>query len=471
MDFLKEFFQTLLGSFNFKKGAKKTSFSDEKTVFSNTQLLGVANPSIENPIRLQKQKKILFYVAIGVIIIAVIIALISFSAVRNSYCIDIEKKVKEKTLKYAEKNELIPLLNGDYTTINLKDMYKDESPISFNSKECLGTVKITKVNDDFIQTLDITNCNYCSTDKRYGKWTNETNKYNKKVSIVDVIPYYNYYSLEKYVTPWTNWLSSEKISTQKDKKYNVFLPLDTKQLPKLNEKAEIINYEVENKNYYSYRDKQWKFYRNNLNNYSALSSTAPEGYPNKDSATEVLSSPSMWSQNYPNEYPYRTITTKTAYRWYYEKDGNKIFWNSGEYLVDSPDEKYKKDTQDSVKIYSYQDKMWRWYYGTEKRIYGSYSSVATPNYPYSDPEITRYTNWTGFKDVSYRDSSNASYREEKIDIYSKYRIHYNIVSLLNLEKYVSREEIEKKLNKTIPEIYQDSTIKLDIEYRYKYRKK
>jgi hypothetical protein len=52
------------------------------------------------------------------------------------------------------------------------------------------------------------------------------------------------------------------ISTKKDEKYNVFLPLDNNQLPKINEKAEIINYEVENKNYYSYRDKQWKFYRN-----------------------------------------------------------------------------------------------------------------------------------------------------------------------------------------------------------------
>jgi len=472
MEFLKEFFQTLLGSFKRTKGSSNTSYTEEKPVFLNTQLLGVPTSTIENPIKIQKQKKMLFYVAIGVIVISIIIALIGFSLVRNGYCVDIEKKVKEQTLKYAEKKELIPLLDGEHTIINLKDMYQEEPSIKFNDKECFGTVKITKVDGNYIQTLDITNCDYCSTEKRYSKWTKETTKYYKNTTIVDVVPYYNYYSLEKYVTSWTNWLSSDKISTKKDKKYDVFLPLDTNQLPQINDKAEIISYEIENKNYYSYRDKQWLFYQNNINNYSALSSTAPEGYPNKDWATEVLTPPSDWSQDYPNEYPYRTITTNTAYRWYYEKDGNKVFWKNGEYTADRPGEKYMQDFQDSVQIYSYQDRRWRWYYGTQSRLYNSsYTSVASPYFPYIDTEITRYTNWSFFEDVSHLNSSNSSYREQKTDVYSRYRIHYNIVSFLNLKEYISRDEIEKKLNKSISEIHQDPTVRLDIEYRYIYRKK
>lgn len=472
MEFLKEFFQTLLGSFKSTKGSKNTQTVVKKPIFSNTQLLGVPTSSIENPIKTQKSKKIIFYIAIGVIIISIITGLIGFFAVRNGYCTDIEKKVKDKTLEYAKNKEIIPSLDGEFVNINLEDMYKEESPIKFNDKECKGTVKITKVNDKYIQTLNITDCDYCSTEKRYSSWTKETDKYNDKVAIVDVIPYYNYYTLEKYVTSWSNWFPSSMISTKKDEKYNVFLPLDTNQLPKINDKAEIINYEVENKNYYSYRDKQWKFYKYNLNNYSILSSTAPANYPNKDSATEMLTAPSEWSQNYPTEYDYRIITTKIAYRWFYEKDGNKIFWKNGEYLVDSPGEKYKKDYKDSVKIYSFQDKMWRWYSGTQRRLYNSsYLSAATTNYPYIDSEITRYTNWTSFKDVSDLNATNASYREQKIDVYSRYRINYNIISFLNLKEYISRDEFEKKLDKSIPEIYQDPTLRIDIKFKYIYRKK
>jgi hypothetical protein len=102
MEFLKEFFQTLLGSFKLPKGSKNTQTVEEKPLFSNTQLLGVPTSTIENPIKIQKTKKIIFYIAIGVIILSILIALIGFFSVRNGYCIDIEKKVKEKTLEYAK---------------------------------------------------------------------------------------------------------------------------------------------------------------------------------------------------------------------------------------------------------------------------------------------------------------------------------------------------------------------------------
>ena len=59
MEFLKEFFQTLLGSFKRTKGSSNTSYTEEKPVFSNTQLLGVPTSTIENPIKIQKQKKML----------------------------------------------------------------------------------------------------------------------------------------------------------------------------------------------------------------------------------------------------------------------------------------------------------------------------------------------------------------------------------------------------------------------------
>ncbi|MDD2377539.1 MAG: hypothetical protein PHD10_02260 [Bacilli bacterium] len=466
MEFLKDFFNVLFGSFK-KENIQKSNAQSNDNPFSNEQLLGVPESSIINPIEIQKKKKKLFYIIIIVIIIAIIIGIIAFFIVRSNYCFNIEKRVKEVTLNYAEDNDMLPIIEGEHIIINLKEIGES---VKFNNKPCGGTVKITKYQDEYIQTLDVTDCNYCTTSKRYSKWSQETEKYSDKARIIDVIPYYNYRNVSNYDTAWTNWVPTEKVNKKEDEKYKVKLPTDLNVLPKLNENVEIVKYDVETKNYYSHRDKMWKFYKNNLNTYSGFSSTAPKGYPNKDSSTEIYTEPTAWSPDYPDEYDYRIIDKKTAYRWYYEEDKNKVYWNSGEYSPESPGEKYKKDYTDHIYVYSYKDRKWRWYYGNNKRYYSSYRSTATNAYKYKDSGISMYTGWTSFRNYSERNASNASYREEKINVHYRYRINYNIIYDNVLKNYVTKGEIEKTLDKPIEEIVKDPTIKLDVTYKFRYKK-
>ncbi|MDD2434684.1 MAG: hypothetical protein PHO63_00315 [Bacilli bacterium] len=467
MDYIKDFINAMLGSFK-KDNLRQDKTTEPSNPFQKKQLLGVPESSIINPIKIQQQKKKFFYLTIIVIVIALIIGLIAFFGVRGNYCTNIEKITKEIVLNYAEKEALLPMIEGEHIIIDLSQI---DDPIMFNDKECGGTVKITKYQDKYIPTIDLTDCNYCTTSKRYPKWSNETDKYNDKEVIVDVIPYYNYYTVENSNTAWTGWTPEEEINPKEDEKYKVKLPKNLNILPKLNDNVEIVKYDVETKNYYSYRDKMWKFYRYNINTYSDFSSTAPTGYPKKDTSTLIITEQTEWSPNYPDTYEYRNIYTKTGYRWYYEENNEKKYWNNGEYTPDSPGEKYRKDLSDSINVYSYVDSKWRWSYGEQLRGYGSYRSTPDNYYKYKDEGLTIYSNWSNFSDRSYRNTSNASYREEKTNIHYRYRINYNIISKAIFGNTpVTKEDLLKKLNLSIEEIIKDPTIKLEVTYKFKYKK-
>lgn len=47
---------------------------------------------------------------------------------------------------------------------------------------------------------------------------------------------------------------------------------------------------------YRYRDKVWRWYNGNKRTYSRYHATSPEGMPYKDEATEILGSPTSWSE-------------------------------------------------------------------------------------------------------------------------------------------------------------------------------
>ena len=119
-------------------------------------------------------------------------------------------------------------------------------------------------------------------------------------------------------------------------------------------------------------------------------------------------------------------------------------------------------------MYTYYDDVWKWYNGNTKRIYSSYNSTKPVGYNYKDTDTLSYTNWTVFKNESFVNSSNKSYREERTDTYSRYLIKYDIYSLPMLDNYVTLEELENKLGKSYEAINEDKSIKVDVLFKFKY---
>ena len=398
-----------------------------------------------------------FLIIIFVILFSYFVISSFIKGSRNKTCNNLRNEIFSKTDLYFNEFNLLPVLNGDSVTINLSDL---NDTIVFKDYGVTGTVTYTKYNDTYIKSVNIDNAGYCST-KEFGE---ETDKYDEKKN-VEVVTYYNYYEIESYNSKWTEWYPSEDISTTETN--GVLLPLDEKDLPYIPNNAVVTEYVRETKTYYSYRDKQWKFYKNNIK-YSEYSSTQPKGFTNKDTTTKSTTEPTEWSINYPEEFDYRHIKQQTGYRWYYMDGENKVYWNNGEYSVESPGEEYEKDKENTVKMYSYYDDIWRWYNGDTKRIYSSYSSTKPNTYNYKDEATLTYTNWSSFKDKSSLNNSNKSYREEKTDIYSRYLIKYDIYSYPILDNYVSLEELEKNLGKKYEEINNDENFKIKINFKFIY---
>ena len=376
---------------------------------------------------------------------------------RNRTCNNLRNEIFSKTDLYYNEFNLLPVLNGDSVTINLSDL---NDTVVFKDYAVTGTVTYTKYNDTYIKSVNIDNAGYCNT-KDFGE---ETDKYDENKNM-EVVTYYNYYNVESYNSKWTEWYPSEDISTTETN--SVLLPLDEDDLPYIPNNAVVTEYVRETKTYYSYRDKQWRFYKNNIK-YSDYSSTQPKGYTNKDESTKLTTEPTEWSIDYPEEFDYRHIRQQTGYRWYYMDNNNKIYWNNGEYSVESPGEEYEKDKENTVKMYSYYDDIWRWYNGNTKRIYSSYSSTMPSSYKYKDESTLRYTEWIKYIDESKVNNSNKNYREERTDIYSRYLTKYDIYSLPMLDNYVTLEELEHILNKSYEEINEDNSIKVDVLFKFKY---
>jgi len=273
------------------------------------------------------------------IILVIIIAIIIFKVSRSNTCNDVEKMILDQAHLYATNNNLLPTVEGESITLNVDDVFSEETlkPM-LEEKICGGSVKITKYKDEYIKTYDITNCGYCSTEERYKNWSNEVDKKPSSKYLVDVIPYYNYYDVSYYHSSWSSWISEDDIG-ELDEKYHVALPLKETSIPKIPAEANIIEYEKEDATWYSYRDKKWKYYKDNGGTYSGLSSEQPDGFANKDTSTLMLTEWSPWSLDYPELKDYRTISTTTGYRWYYLDGTEKVYWNSGIYTPTQPDEK------------------------------------------------------------------------------------------------------------------------------------
>lgn len=404
-------------------------------------------------------KKLIFIAAIVVVLI-IIIVLISTSVHKKNNCKGIYNDLEEQTSKYLKEKDLFPTIEGDKVFVNIKDL---PNQVKLKDNVCDGSVKCTKVKDKFIYTYDIKNCKYCTT--KDSKWSSFKSEFPKNKKNVDVVATYNYTRVSNYNSKWSKWIPFEDIS--KKETNGVKLPANKTALPVIPEAAEIVKIIKEDKETYSYRDKEWKWYKNKDAAYSDFSSTQPSGYLQKDLQTEIRTTPTAWSANYPEILPYRVISSKTGYRWYIEKNGTRSYWQNGEYLPDCPQEGYKKDKTKKARMYSYYDKKWRWY-KNEKRYYSTYSSVPKNDYIYRDDALFKYSNWSPYKDQSNLDSSNTYYREEKTKTYSKYMIQYIIKSDKVFNEYLSKEDFEKKTGTTLERLLNDRDYKILVKYKYRY---
>lgn len=415
------------------------------------------------------------YVKKLIIILSIILFIILFYFIartisRRSECNKIIKKIKDASIEYAEKNKTLPEANGDYITFDLDDLidakFIKKVDVTVNKSVAQSTIKITKVDKNYIVTLDLKNCDYCTTSNK--KWSKELKK-EPKSNIVDVIAYYNYKKKSVNYTNWTNFIESKYINDKIDKNYNIRLPIQDNMLPRIPSDATIEQIEVESKEYYRYRDKMWKYYDAPLNYTDYFSSEQPAGFTNYDPNTLKYTEWSEYSLNYPEKKNYRIIENKPAYKWYYMDDGEKVYYNNGQYAVEPIGNKeYIRDNKESTTMYRYRDKQWRWYNG-QRRKYSGYMSNPTRTYTYKDEELFQYGGYSSWNETSKIDANNILYREEEISTRYRYRIKYYVLSLLVFENPVTKEELEQDLKQSIDDILKREDIVVDITY--KYRKK
>lgn len=401
-----------------------------------------------------------FYIGIGSIVFIIILIIVINTIITNTINKTRDEtydKIDSLAYSYAISNELLPIYDGESITIDLSLL----SEVKYKDSICTGTIKYTKYNDKYIKTYYLENCGRCS-NKKFG---DETSNYNSKKKNVEVIAYYNYYDVSTNYTKWTSWIPFENIDTEETD--GLLLPIDKKKIPDTPKAATDLIIEKEDSIFYRYRDKKWKWYKNKNAQYSEFSSTAPDGYPNKDTSTTRSTDPSEWSLSYPDVYDYRTISAKTGYRWYKMVDNEKVYWQDGDYAIEAPSEEYTKDTSINARMYSYVDKQWR-FYKTTKRVYGFFSSTKPQNYPYKDTELFIYSNWSTWTQSSSVDNSNSGYREEVTNVNSRYRVKYNVLSFIKLDNYVTKDELEQTLGRSIVELMQDPALKIDIKFKFKY---
>lgn len=421
-----------------------------------------------------------------IIMLIIFIVMTVIKSKKNKTCTGIEEVYKNAAMGYAKAKNILPTVETESITIQGDDLIASgkisKSEVTLKGDVCHAKITIIKYKEPekkkgkseqelederYIKNVELTNCGYCTTSKRYGDW-----KTSKKLPtgnvIVELDPKFNYYETKDYYTKWTSYYTQDYLSEEKSE-YGFPILENEKLMPTVPDVGHIINIEKEDKNYYRYRDKKWKFYKNPNGNYSAYSSTQPNGYANKDTASVRKTDWSNWSMNYPDTADYRTIKSATGYRWYYKKDGKKIYWNSGEYYPEQPAELYTEKDKKSVIMYSYQDLEWRWYNG-EKRIYTSYTSVAPRGFNYRDDENVMISNWSSYSEKSYKTNENSYYREEMVDTRTRFRIKYQVYSLLKLDEFVDKETFVKKVGKSFTEFYKTPNIKVEVEYKYRYRK-
>lgn len=423
--------------------------------------------SLEN-----KRPLLSFFFVFGTLLPIAIIVLIVIAAVQNNSCLTIYNALKSASLNYAKDEGTVPNLEGESVTVKLNDMYDGGyiSSTKTDNSMCSGSVKITKYKDDYVYTIDARNCGQCSVNLKYGSWSSEQTSYPSGKAIVDVIPYYNYYDREVSTTKWSDYFDDDELQDEVSE-YGIRLPMDLEKIPEIPTEGTIINIESDSTYYYRYRDRTWKWY-DIQGDYSEFSSEQPAGYANKDEGSSRYTEWSEYSLNYPAEKDYRTIQQTTGYKFYYLNDkGNKIYYNSGKYSAreDVNTDKYDKTEDDTATLYRYRDEQWRWYNGT-KRKYSSQSSTAPRDKPYKDRETESLGNPTSWSPESDVNASNQEYRVEERKIMTRFRTQYEMVSLKVLDNPLTRDKFEEEVRMSIPEFASNENYKLEVTYKFRYRK-
>lgn len=416
-----------------------------------------------------KNKIKLILIVFITIIVLLLLFLIVRMFIRNGNCSKVIDHIDEEALEYAKDKKILPSLEGEYINIKLDDLLNTDllskEDITIDEEVATAKIKITKYKDDYFVTTELFKCSYC--DSTNDKWSKEIDRQPKK-DTVDVIAYYNYKETETNKTPYSTWYSNEELT--KSKEHNMMIP---KELPKIPTEAKIVKIEKEETTYYSYRDKNCKYYKYQGNYTNFFSSEQPAGYANKDERTLKNTEWTTYSLNYPEEKEYRTINKKTGYKYYYLDGKTKVFYNNGEYTVeeDLPDDKkYNRDKKsESVTMYRYRDKQWKWYNG-QNRVYSTMTHKMPKNYNYVDNDFCQFDSWSRFSNKSSLSASNKSYREEKTEPRYRFRVVYEIESLEVLDKYLSKDEFEKKMESNLEELYTRENINISTKYKFKVKK-
>jgi len=415
----------------------------------------------------------IFFV-IGTIVPLVIIGLIIYTIVENNKCNKIYDSIKSATLEYIKDNDEMPEYEGDSVSVNIDKLYSGKylSSVYTDNMVCSGKVKATKYKSELVYTLDVGNCNTCSVSRRYGSWSNEIGYFPTNKTIVDVVPYYNYYEREVLTTEWSKNYEKEELS-KKESKYGVKMPKDMEDaaMPKVPTEGEIVEVQAFETPMYRYKDKQWLWYKE-VGDYSEFSSEQPNGFANKDEATKIYSEWSEYSLDYPGKKDYREIKQATGYKFYYEENGKKVYANNGKYtaMEDIDQTKYDHHDEDTSLLYKYRDSLWRWYNG-KKRQYSSYYSNQPQGYIYRDDETERESGYSAWKEESSINPSNSGYRTEEVKTLTKFRYIYEILSLPVLDKPVTKDKFIKLVNMTPGEFASLEEYKLEVDYNFKYRKR
>lgn len=415
----------------------------------------------------------IFFV-IGTIVPLILIGLIIYTMVDNSKCNKIYNSIKSATLEYMKDNDKMPEYEGDSVTINIDKLYSGKYLSSgyTDNLVCSGKVKATKYKNEIVYTLDVNNCNTCSVNTRYGSWSEELSYYPTGKSIVEVIPYYNFYEREVLTTDWSKDYEADELS-KKESKYGVKMPENEEDvgMPKVPTEGEIVEVQTLETSMYRYKDKQWLWYNQPLS-YSEFSSEQPDGFSTKDESTRIYTDWSEYSLDYPGEKDYREIKQVTGYKFYYEKDGKKVYANNGKYTAaeDIDETKYDHHDSDTSTLYQYRDSKWRWYNG-QKRQYSSYRSIQPNGYLYRDDETEKENSYSSWSDKTTINANNALYRTEETKTLTKFRYVYEILSLPVLEKSVTLDKFEKKVDMTPSEFASLEEYKLEVTYKFRYRKR
>ena len=408
---------------------------------------------------------------VGTIIPVVLLGFIGYQMFSNVNCNKTYDKIKAASKEYLSSKNKLPSFEGESEDVNVTELYEKRylSNSETNNTECSGKVKVTKYKKDYIYTLNLTSCKSCTTSKKYGGWSGEQSSYPNGKAIVDVIPYYNYYEREVGATDWSRYFDDEELTSKIDETYKTRVPQNN-QLPEVPSDVEIIGLQTEQRTLYSYQDKLWRWY-DIPGKYSGFYSEQPKGYDKKDTNTEKYSEWSAYSYTKPEEKEYRTIQRKIAYKYYYLDENNKkVYYNNGKYSVDADTKKYPYMDEDTTTMFRYRDKVWRWYNGQQRRYSQAKATPPSSEYKYKDEEFYSLGSASSWLEESTINVNNMEYRVETTKVQTRFSIKYVVSSLPIFEKPVDRDTFLKKIDTDIPKFARNDNVKVEVSYKFKYRK-